>query len=983
VRAIRGTEVPIEHLTAELAAVPFASDTALQLSLIELDPRMKGASARLWRGAESSLLQSFAGFGVEEVTSLRDWLWFRSQRRNLSQTTSLVDFLQSFSAAVLSFSGNSFRPQMPPWAKEVSHLSSGSPDAQARRFWRWVAFALPPDLLMAAHPADNAVSAEVELLSPILASILRDRGYVEPHLHLGAALDFDLFWIAVLHALSDPSRIQDHSFQSPGAELSEGRLLAPWLVRAAIARYVLAAFLAHLRKEGSKQVGNLDQYLLDRVFPLFALPKRSEEGYAGRWNDDWRRGAYADPGRGIGLRLCLHELATGVLQFRTPLPHLQRLYVQLTNLRGRFQRFPERLAEARQADPIATMFPPRGAGRRTSEMEMVAGAMEYLQTQDGREDLAFRHLFWQSQRVRTKLYRHVVQRPLTPGLQWFTRFFSRLAPGRGVLGVRAMAASAAETCGVANGLRSLEIRISPQPDQASFRSALVEIEQGLQDLQMAEPKPALGGDLHDQRLFGQLYPLQHAIRSLRPQVQTGVQLTRGLRQATEFGVVLHFARERGGGTAEGLPKAHSWESYADPQWPANLGFRYAGFYRRKRREALAIAGLLQRFPQLIAVFRGVDVCNDELGTPNWVMAPLLRYVKDVAGAASSFAQANLGQALPTLRTTAHAGEDFAHLLTGLRRIQETIELFHLGQGDRLGHGIALGVHASEWAARTGGIAMTKIERLFDLTWEWNFCTDRSLAISASRTQYILDKVETLAKEVFDRYAHPPELARFMQLLGDERELRLARFPNGPLDEEDDYLDRRLRTGRRWADSGASAARRSMAQDREHGPGEEPWRLLHSFLTDPIAFERGQKQVMVDPAFEAESLELIQAELRRTVAATGLTVEINPSSNLLIGNLSDLQNHPLWRLKPPFPGEGAPIAVCIGSDDPITFSTRNREEYQLVYDTLTLAGLSDTQARSWLEEVRQAGLESRFTLPLPQSWDWTPRNVNIEHVRELL
>lgn len=117
-------------------------------------------------------------------------------------------------------------------------------------------------------------------------------------------------------------------------------------------------------------------------------------------------------------------------------------------------------------------------------------------------------------------------------------------------------------------------------------------------------------------------------------------------------------------------------------------------------------------------------------------------------------------------------------------------------------------------------------------------------------------------------------------------------------------------------------------------------------------------------------------------------EINPSSNLLIGNLSDLKNHPLWRIKPPVKLDGiGPVAVCIGTDNPITFMTGTREEYQLVYDTMTLAGLSDMEARQWLQEVRESGLESRFTLSEPFDFSdeqmWQNMDVDITHVEMAL
>lgn len=58
-----------------------------------------------------------------------------------------------------------------------------------------------------------------------------------------------------------------------------------------------------------------------------------------------------------------------------------------------------------------------------------------------------------------------------------------------------------------------------------------------------------------------------------------------------------------------------------------------------------------------------------------------------------------------------------------------------------------------------------------------------------------------------------------------------------------------------------------------------------------------------------------------------------------------------------------IPVCIGSDDPLTFSTHLRREYMLIHDTLVANGLSCEEASEWLEQVRKTGLRSRFTIPV--------------------
>lgn len=1003
----RGIELPFEHLTAELAAAPLALDRAFQLSIVSLEGDM-GSSAggmrgsrsdmgsptgSLWRATEAEIVKSFPSYSIDEVTSLRDWLWF--QEKEEGHKTHLDQYLRHVAASTLAFSGNVFRPRLPPWSDESSHTPVGSNDARARRFWRWVSFALPPDLLMAAHPAPGAVSAEVKLVSPILSKLLQDRGYVEPHMHVGAALDYSLLWIATLHALADPQKIQHDSFYSPGANWNEGRELAHWLVRAAIARYVLAVFLHDF---GSSFEKDFNAFLEHDVYLRFEPAPKSEDG-----NEVPPR--YANPSIWPFLKLCLHELMTGKLGDEKSFVAMQRLYAKLTSIRHRWPRFPDDIDDAYGADPIESLFPARESGQRTSEMEWLAAGLKYAESKEGRKDITFCHLFWQVVRLRIHHYRHVVQRPLTPGLQWFIRFYGRMKPSGNMLSFNLMVHSAAKMCGYGQGLKALEFRTSPKIDISEMRKVVDDSVKAAYDLHREAVHLDSGASSREgaDEYVQERYRQRGSGRKEYGKEDRDTPLV----SDTEFGLILHFGRERGGGAEKGQPQARGRDSHADPGWRKNLGYRYGRYYKQKRREAYAWASMMRRFPWTLTMVRGIDLCSDELGVPTWVMAPLVRYVRDVSRAASAHVQSEWGEELPPLRSTIHVGEEFVHLLGGLRRIDEAVELLKLGQGDRLGHSIALGVNPTLWANRTSAIAITRMERLLDLAWEWSFSTSRAIDISASRIQYIIHQIERLSNDVFGEFAHPPQVARFSEYLGREDELRRMGFPNGPMPDMDSYVYAGAdKTPGEWVNPalfgemlsahdrrGQTLSANQLQDITKHlhdmfksRQGDEPLRLLYRYLVEPQTFQRGQQLILVDPSFEATALTMMQDELRKKVGSLGITVEINPSSNLLIGNLSDLKNHPLWRLKPPESDSAVrPVALSLGSDDPLTFSTRTREEYQLIYDTLTLAGLSDEEAGKWLNDVRESGLVSRFTLPIPHSPTqlWTRMDVDIRHLEPLL
>ncbi len=371
------------------------------------------------------------------------------------------------------------------------------------------------------------------------------------------------------------------------------------------------------------------------------------------------------------------------------------------------------------------------------------------------------------------------------------------------------------------------------------------------------------------------------------------------------------------------------------------GFRFARFYLEQRRHAQVLVSVLRDFPTALRTFRGLDLCTDEAGVPVWVMAPFIRWVREAGQAAAIHLRDRGIAGVPPLRTTVHAGEDFVHLLTGLRRLDEAIRHLGLEEGDRIGHGIALGLDPSMWFERTGRVVQTREERLFDLVWEWEFCAGRGINVGSGRLAYITGAIARLSRDIFEEAHAPEHLVEFVNALHDERQLKAQGFPDG--------------LGRRT--SGAISRKND-----ETGPSN----LLGEYLRSTEAWSKGRVLETItlrDLEHEREALHNLQSALRAEVGKRGLTVEINPSSNLLIGDGGRLEDHPIWRLRPVHAIDDIPpLSVCVGSDDPLTFATTLPHEYQLLFDAIVFAGLSQDDALGWLDSVREAGMRARFTLP---------------------
>lgn len=970
----RSSAVPFEHMIAELAASPIAIPEMLGIANCRLNHDLSGSTGKVWRLTEQKLLQQSSAYSVDELAALRDWLWFFSKEKGKTDHLgfsslsgeNLTKYFRNLAKSTLKLSGSGFSPILPSWSNQSINIRVSNDDSLARRFWRWMEFAMPPDLLVAAHPDSVGNTDSLQVMSPIISKLLLDRGYAEPHLHLGAALSFNSIWVAMQYEIGKPKTFRRDDFKSAGAEFNDGERLAEIVLKGLITRYLLAAFLAfqnsYLKSNNQINAKTFYDYLKLRLFKKPYNRSRFAEKIMGK---ELQQHNFLESRNRLPwtIEMIIHQvlvdLETGSVlsdvsnsssskfkqKFDTPLTFvdLQNCYSSLISLPKR-SGFAKYFSEVGASDPIADFFPAASQSTSNPEVDFYRTAFKYMESHNGHRDVLFAKLFWQTVRSRTQFYRHIIQRPMVPGLQWFIRHFQRLKPAKKSISDSFKMESAALISGKDLGLLSLEVRLSPEGASVDKNRKILD------------------------ELYTTIYGLnfsdfeENQDRTLNK--SNGIKFSNTLNQSAqkntnerlfdndahrdnpiEFGVVYHFARVAGFQRRSGLPRADGYGSHADPVDGAekkNAGFRYSSYYREKRHEAEAICGLIRRYPKSLDIIRAIDVCTDELAIPNWVLAPLIKYLRETSIHIAKNFEQNTKQRVDALRMTAHVGEDFVHLLGGLRRIDETIKYFGLEQGDRLGHAIALGIDPQKWASATRGVAMTKMDRLFDLAWEARFCINRQLAVSGSRLQFVNSMLETLGREIFkDEHVVARDIIDFTEALYDQKILSEIGFPKlksfkhmANLLSKNNNLDKKINLVRR---------------------------LVALYLTDQQVFRTGQEKILIETTSEAAQLEALQDSLRQQIGGLGLAIEINPSSNLLIGNLSDLKNHPLWRLKSPFREDTtSALSVCIGSDDPVTFATDTRFEYQLVYDTLLLSGVSDFEARSWIEDARSVGMNNRFT-----------------------
>lgn len=929
----RHPSIPIEYIVSEIAAFPIASVPAFENNPVTLDPEMTKQTGKLWRATERHVTSIGPDISIDMLLAIRDHFWFVPESHTDSKKQrdryGLSYYLSHLTNEFLEMHGSHAIPKPPASDMIYAREKSVSSTLRCNKTLRWLSYSLPVDLLLGASDCDTCPPSAIEYVPSQMIQNLKDNGLMEPHLHVGASMRFSAFWVVVLNRLAS-TELNEEAFQSPGAEMDEGRNLVPWLLRAAIARLLLARFLyTNYRCADGKSTKDETSYNFEKYVRNIILEKVSKSR-----------------GNGFAALLLrsLRELQCGRFLNHSNLKSnafLRSYYRSMINSKfaTHMNDHPETL---HACDPIArlTRYVPRQSPN--PEICFIHNSMRYLQNLSKRsqKDRFFEALFWQVVRMRCLFYRHVTQRPMTPGLLWFVRHYDRMSPARKNAGLKLLVRSAAMNCGLNQGLRALEVRTAPEKNIAEMLKLTQDSIESLRYWNLHR--------YQENSLRRLPHPFQPRMFD-RYLDKTAGQL--------EFGWIIHFVKSRGEASNKGLDKPWWRQTNADPQQPIKrhrskltrywYQYRYAKYYRARKKEALVLGKMLLKYPRSLRTIRGIDCCTDELGVPGWVLAPIFRYLTEAGKAASQHLRIRFGEEVPPLRKTVHAGEDFPHLLGGLRRIDEAVRFLKLSAGDRIGHCMALGTEPESWAYRTGRVAMRLEDRLFDLVWEWSQNSTHVISCSPGRIAYVKREIARLSHEIFGTSYTPYKMEKLITNLYNEDMLKAIGYSEGVHYK----IERKTKSNEN--------------REKEYiDKTDDDLNLLINYLKDPSVFKRGHDVEWVSVIPEIESMIALQNYLRHTIGMLGLVVEINPSSNLLIGNVADLRNHPMWRLNSPIgDNDVPPVAICIGSDDPLTFATSLEKEYALVYESLIDGGLSAQQAWDWVDKVRRTGMNSRFTLPV--------------------
>lgn len=378
-------------------------------------------------------------------------------------------------------------------------------------------------------------------------------------------------------------------------------------------------------------------------------------------------------------------------------------------------------------------------------------------------------------------------------------------------------------------------------------------------------------------------------------------------------------------------------------------YRYSTLRMALQQKCHILLETLKDLPALTQWLRGIDAAANELDTPPEVFAPIFGVCK----------QANIQHA------TFHVGEDFNHLLSGIRVIDDAINLLPLTGGDRLGHCTALGIWPVQWASHMPqNLRVSREEWLITLVFIWKKfsthnqykkCSEQARQDAVTLANYIfadqqfLD-IEQIYAIMALRHLWPEYFVKAMAVV--------KSFPNG-------FADKHRFTWRllglisdNWQQEAAKIA---VAIQSTH---ENVLQLYLKWLTNHALRKRSAELIDVKRDYlPCEDVVGLQDEMLQQLSDKNIIIETLPTSNIRISQYSEMKQHHIFRwlgLERKHNNSAIEALVSLGSDDPGIFANTLVTDFYHIYQVLvTEFQLSDNKAIHLLNQINERGRIYRF------------------------
>lgn len=330
---------------------------------------------------------------------------------------------------------------------------------------------------------------------------------------------------------------------------------------------------------------------------------------------------------------------------------------------------------------------------------------------------------------------------------------------------------------------------------------------------------------------------------------------------------------------------------------------------------------------------GIDAAANEMDAGPEVFAPTFHWLRK-----------KWRERKKDIQITFHAGEDFVHLLSGLRMMVEAVDFLEMEQGDRIGHGTAAGIEPSLWMNRMGkSVKIRKGEWLDDLVVAYDLIVsnDNKYTDLIQLLPKLHNQIEDLHKEIYGTFSSIKEMTdawTFRKYDGDI----LRDFPHI------DKLDFAEMEKVKMLINEKTAAKRLYRKYHFDAKVKAEYNKLCD-----VDIEKG--------LFTAENLFHLQKLVLNKIAKKGIAIEVLLTSNIAISFYRESTEHHLEKwLGNDIDDEGMLTPpIVVGSDDPGIFMTNIYIEYARIATYLEQKGYGYTERMHIIEDLIKNGEYFKF------------------------
>ncbi|MDD5160062.1 MAG: hypothetical protein PHI47_08435 [Sulfuricurvum sp.] len=263
--------------------------------------------------------------------------------------------------------------------------------------------------------------------------------------------------------------------------------------------------------------------------------------------------------------------------------------------------------------------------------------------------------------------------------------------------------------------------------------------------------------------------------------------------------------------------------------------------------------------------------------------------------------------------TYHAGEDFVHILSGLRMVYEAVDFLEMQSGNRIGHATALGIEPKLWNQRLYDSKLTikTGEWLDNLVFAYNFCSE-------TQTMYkYLAKLEESIRRYFNEIYGSGKYYSMYQIIQAWKSRKYDPFIVFEWREPslfDDFESKEL---------------------KQYNKIDEDVRSLYEAYHEGCNIAKYNKMIQIIPLeiFGVDELRLFQNMMIEFLNKKNIAIETLPTSNVRISYYKEYSEHHLIRWLGLKSVDDPKPNVVVGSDDTGIFMTNLRNEYAHAYQMI--------------------------------------------------